>query len=59
MGMIGDFAMKDAKLSPDEFLFVDAAGSNDNRLTPQAEVKFLEFIFGKPHAQFQSFYLVS
>lgn len=56
MRLLGAFATEDVKLSPDTFVFVDAAGGNENRLTPQAEVQLLEFIRKQPPQQFQHFF---
>lgn len=56
MRMIGDFAMQTVKLSPDSFVLLDAAGGNENRLTPQAEVQLLSYIQKLPSQQFQHFY---
>lgn len=56
MRLLGDFVKNDVKLSADAFVFVDAAGGNDNRLTPQAEVTLLEYIHKQPPTQFQHFF---
>ncbi|MBS0652123.1 MAG: D-alanyl-D-alanine carboxypeptidase/D-alanyl-D-alanine-endopeptidase [Verrucomicrobia bacterium] len=53
MRLFGDFVMKDAGLSPDSFVFLDAAGGNDNRLTPKAEIALLEYMHKQPSKQFQ------
>lgn len=56
MRLLGNFATHSVKLSPDTFVFVDAAGGNENRLTPQAEVKLLDFIHKQTPKQFQHFF---
>ena len=56
MRILGDFLVQRIKLSPDSFVFVDAAGGNDNRLTPQAETQLLEFIYKWPASKFQHFF---
>ena len=42
--------------SPTAFVFADAAGGNENRLTPQAEVQLLEYVHGKNPLHFQHFF---
>lgn len=49
MRLLGNFAIDQVKLSRDEFVFIDAAGGNENRLTPQAEVELLAFMQQKPY----------
>lgn len=56
MRLIGDFAIKEVKLSSDSFVLIDAAGGNENRLTPEAEVELLEYMHKKPADQFQRFF---
>lgn len=56
MLLFGDFLINTVGLSPDEFVFVDAAGGNDNRLTPQAEIKLLEYLYKQNPEQFQRFF---
>lgn len=56
MRMIGDFLINDVKLPEDSFVFIDAAGGNENRLTPLDEIQLLTFINKLPKAQFQHFY---
>lgn len=56
MRLFGDFVEKEVKLSPDSFVFVDAAGGNENRLTPKGEVQLLEYIRKLTPAQFQHFF---
>ena len=55
MLLFGNFVINDVKLSPDDFVFVDAAGGNENRLTPQAEVHLLEYIHNQKPAEFQRY----
>lgn len=50
----GDYVMNKAHISPDEFVFGDAAGGEENRLTPHAEVELLEHMRKKP--EFKKFY---
>ncbi|MBA3817069.1 MAG: D-alanyl-D-alanine carboxypeptidase/D-alanyl-D-alanine-endopeptidase [Parachlamydiaceae bacterium] len=54
--MIGKFLQNEVKLSPDSFVIIDAAGGNENRFTPIAEVQLLEFMHKKSSKQFQHFY---
>lgn len=56
MRLLGDFVVKDVKLSSDAFVFADAAGGNENRLTPQGEVQLLEYIRKLKPAQFQHYF---
>ncbi len=56
MHLLGDFATQEVKLSPNSFVFIDAAGGNENRLTPQAEIQLLEYLHKLPHSQFQHFF---
>lgn len=52
---IGHFLTKDVKISPDEFVLVDAAGADSNRLTPHAEVELLEYMRKLPQKQYEHF----
>ncbi|MBA3958201.1 MAG: D-alanyl-D-alanine carboxypeptidase/D-alanyl-D-alanine-endopeptidase [Parachlamydiaceae bacterium] len=56
MLLIGDFVVNVAKVSPGTFVFVDAAGADSNRLTPQAEIQLLDYIRQLPKESFQKFY---
>lgn len=56
MRLLGDFAIKEVKLSPDSFVFIDGAGGNENRLTPQAEIQLLEYVHKQKAEQFQHFF---
>jgi D-alanyl-D-alanine carboxypeptidase/D-alanyl-D-alanine-endopeptidase (penicillin-binding protein 4) len=56
MLLLGNFATQNVKLSPDSFVFLDAAGGNDNRLTPAGEVKLLEFMQGQSPEKFKKFF---
>lgn len=56
MKLIGDFLVEPAKISKDSFVLVDAAGGDDNRLTPKAEVALLSYIRKLPKDQFKNFY---
>lgn len=53
--LIGDFVTQDLKISEDAFVFLDAAGGNDNRLTPQAEVELLEYVHNQSKVDFNKF----
>lgn len=57
MRLFGDFVINTAKISPDTFVFLDAAGGDENRLTPQAEVQMLEYVRNLPEKQFKMFLL--
>ncbi len=56
MRLLGDFITQEVKLSPQAFVLIDAAGGNENRLTPQGEVVLLEFIHKQAPARFQHFF---
>ena len=56
MLLLGDFVINEVKVTPDNFVFIDAAGGNDNRLTPQAEVVLLEYVHKLKPEQFQHFF---
>lgn len=55
MRLLGDFTIKDVGVSPDAFVFIDGAGGNENRLTPQAEIQLLEYMNKLPSKQFQRY----
>lgn len=48
--------MDEVKLSPNVFVLIDAAGENENRLTPQAEVQLLEYMHHKAPEKFQRYF---
>ncbi len=56
MLLLGQFTMKKIKLSAYDFVFNDAAGGNENRLTPKAEVELLEHVYKKSKSHFTNFY---
>lgn len=56
MVLLGDLANRDLKLPSNTYLFIDAAGGNENRLTPQAEVILLEYLHKQRPDQFQHFF---
>ncbi len=56
MLLLGDFITKDVKLSPDSFVFIDGAGGNENRLTPQGEITLLEYMYKKGAPQFTRYF---
>lgn len=56
MKLLGDFAIQEVKLSPDTFVFIDGAGGNENRLTPQAEIKLLEYVHKQSPSRFKRFF---
>lgn len=56
MLILGDFVEKELKISPTSFVFIDGAGGNENRLTPQAEVELLQYIKKLTPKKFQSFF---
>lgn len=53
---LGKFVTDQVKVSPDSFVFADGAGGDHNRLTPQAEVKLLEYVRNWPKEQFKRYY---
>lgn len=56
MLLLGKFVRENVKVDPNSFVFVDAAGGDENRLTPQAEVQLLEYVKKLPPDQFEHFY---
>ena len=56
MKILGTFVTDVVKISPDAFVFIDAAGGNDNRLTPKAEIQLLEFIKKQKPERFQKYF---
>lgn len=56
MKLLGDFTIQEVKLSPDAFVFIDGAGGNENRFTPQAEIQLLEYVHKQTPSQFQRFF---
>lgn len=56
MRLFGNFTMEEVKVPADSFVFIDGAGGDDNRLTPQAEVKLLEYVRNWPAEQFKRYY---
>lgn len=56
MIILGKFVTERVKISPDSFVFTDAAGGDENRLTPKAEVLLLEYLRKLPAEQFKKFY---
>ena len=49
MVLFGNFVHDEVKLPIDNFVFIDAAGGNENRLSPQGEVTLLEYMKKQPH----------
>ncbi|MFA6916123.1 MAG: D-alanyl-D-alanine carboxypeptidase/D-alanyl-D-alanine-endopeptidase [Parachlamydiales bacterium] len=56
MQLIGNFVIGQVKISPNAFVLVDAAGGNENRFTPQAEIKLLEYSHNLPKEKFERFF---
>jgi len=56
MRLLGNFVTEEVKISPDAFVFADAAGGNENRLTPRGEVQLLDFIHKKSPERFKNFF---
>lgn len=56
MRLLGDFAVKEVKLAPNSFVFIDGAGGNENRLTPMAEIQLLEYLNKQQPSQFKYFF---
>lgn len=52
---LGKFITDVVKVAPETFVFIDGAGGDQNRLTPQAEVALLEYVYKLPPQQFQYF----
>lgn len=56
MRLLGKFIIDEVKISKDNFSFLDAAGGNDNRVTPLAEITLLEYLRKQPKEKFKKFY---
>jgi len=56
MLLLGKYAIDDVNMSEDTFVLVDAAGGNENRLTPKAVIQLLEFMSKKSPENFKKFY---
>ncbi|HSW85880.1 MAG TPA: D-alanyl-D-alanine carboxypeptidase/D-alanyl-D-alanine-endopeptidase, partial [Rhabdochlamydiaceae bacterium] len=56
MLLLGDFITKNVKLPSDSFVFVDGAGGNENRLTPQGEITLLEYMHRKNKSHFTHYF---
>jgi len=56
MKLLGHFTVQEALVPPDAFVYVDGAGGNENRFTPQAEVELLHYVYKLPKERFQNFF---
>ncbi len=56
MRELGNFTVQQVKVPADAFVFIDGAGGDENRLTPQAEVQLLEYMHKLPAKQFKNYY---
>jgi D-alanyl-D-alanine carboxypeptidase/D-alanyl-D-alanine-endopeptidase (penicillin-binding protein 4) len=56
MQLLGNFAVQQVKLSPDEFVFIDGAGGNENRLTPKSEIQLLDYMHKRSPKQFERYF---
>lgn len=56
MKLLGDFTVQTAKIPPNTFVYIDGAGGNENRFTPQAEVEILHYVYKLPQDQFQNYF---
>lgn len=58
LGMLefGKFIKEEVKLASGSYVFLDGAGGDDNRLTPQAEIELLHYLQKWPEKTFQKFY---
>ena len=56
MKLLGDFTVHVAKISPNAFVYIDGAGGNENRFTPQAEIEILNYVYKLPQEQFQNYF---
>lgn len=56
MLLLGEFIEQEVKVARGNFVFVDAAGGDSNRLTPQAVIKLLDYIQHLPKKRFQNFH---
>lgn len=55
MLLFGKFTTDVVKVPADSFVFIDGAGGDQNRLTPHAEVKLLDYVRKLPLDQFNIF----
>jgi D-alanyl-D-alanine carboxypeptidase/D-alanyl-D-alanine-endopeptidase (penicillin-binding protein 4) len=55
MLLLGNFVTEKAKISGNAFVFIDGAGGDENRLTPQAEIQLLEYMQKKPPEEFERY----
>jgi len=53
---LGQFTLNEVKATPNSFVFVDGAGGDSNRLTPQTTLQLLEYVRKLPEKQFKRFY---
>lgn len=56
MLLMGNFFTQTVKMSPEDFVFGDAAGGNDNRLTPKGEVQLLEYVHSQSPERFRRYF---
>lgn len=56
MLLLGHYVTRNAKISEDTFVFVDAAGGDENRLTPQAELHLLTHMRKQPPEIFKKYF---
>lgn len=56
MALFGDFVLNTVKISPDEFVFIDGAGGDENRVTPKAEIALLSYMKSLPLDRFKKYY---
>lgn len=52
---LGKFVSEEVHIAKNEFVFIDGAGGDNNRLTPHAEIQLLDYMKAKPQAQFQKY----
>lgn len=52
---LGKFTVDTVKVSPDSFVYIDGAGGDENRFTPQAEIQVLEYVRKLPKDQFRKY----
>ncbi len=53
---LGKFTTNVVRVSADSFVFNDGAGGDENRLTPQAELKLLDYVRTWPEDTFKHYY---
>jgi serine-type D-Ala-D-Ala carboxypeptidase/endopeptidase (penicillin-binding protein 4) len=56
MQVLGKFITEKVQISKNSFIFLDAAGGDENRLTPKAEIQLLDYMRNQPKKRFEAFF---